>query len=307
MALIEAEMVRIREEVRVSEEMKALAAQTGPPLLQCFKGTNIQRTLVACLPAAAQQLIGAAFVLGKRIEVLALMNNQTDHATGYITYFMSLLGVTDFFTVSVVLFVVMLVTNISAFFFIEQVGRRAILFWGMVALTLIELIMGIMGFVNNSAALWVILVSIFLWSVSLRHLRGSPLTLDRAIAYQLSIGAMGLALATELPTPRLRAPTVSLVGMTQGAVGWVIGFISPYMINPDQGNLGAKVGLVFFGLGVPLCVLIFFFVPETKGLSFDDVCLSFDLFLRRASYTNGFTRWTISLTNVSAPGTSSGK
>lgn len=64
-SLIEAEMTRIREEVRVSEEMKALAAQTGPPLLQCFKGTNIQRTLVACLPAAAQQLIGAAFVLGQ--------------------------------------------------------------------------------------------------------------------------------------------------------------------------------------------------------------------------------------------------
>lgn len=84
---------------------------------------------------------------------------------------------------------------------------------------------------------------------------------------------MGFALASELPTPRLRAPTVSLVGITQGAVGWLIGFISPYMINPDQGNLGAKVGLVFFGLGVPLCLLIFFFVPETKGLSFDDVCL----------------------------------
>lgn len=64
-SLIEAEITRIREEVRVSEEMKALAAQTGPPLLQCFKGTNIQRTLVACLPAAAQQLIGAAFVLGE--------------------------------------------------------------------------------------------------------------------------------------------------------------------------------------------------------------------------------------------------
>jgi MFS family permease len=63
--LIEAEMVRIAEEVRVSEEMKALARQGGPPILQCFQGTNLRRTLISCLPAAAQQLIGAAFVLGE--------------------------------------------------------------------------------------------------------------------------------------------------------------------------------------------------------------------------------------------------
>ena len=43
------------------------------------------------------------------------------------------------------------------------------------------------------------------------------------------------------------------------------------MINPDAGNLGAKVGFVFAGLGVPLCILIFFYVPETRGLSFDEV------------------------------------
>ena len=43
------------------------------------------------------------------------------------------------------------------------------------------------------------------------------------------------------------------------------------MINPDAGNLGAKVGFVFFGLGVPFCVAFWFLVPETKGLSFEDV------------------------------------
>jgi hypothetical protein len=53
--------------------------------------------------------------------------------------------------------------------------------------------------------------------------------------------------------------------------GWVIGFISPYMINPDAGNLGAKVGFVFFGLGIPLCVAFYLFMPETKGLTFEDV------------------------------------
>lgn len=76
---------------------------------------------------------------------------------------MSLLGVMSFFKVNVVLFIVMLLSNVSAFFFIEQVGRRAILFYGMVVLTLVELLMGIMGVVNNAASLWVVIVCIFLW------------------------------------------------------------------------------------------------------------------------------------------------
>jgi hypothetical protein len=44
------------------------------------------------------------------------------------------------------------------------------------------------------------------------------------------------------------------------------------MINPDAGALGGKVGFVFAGLGVPLCILFYFLMPETKGLSFEEVC-----------------------------------
>lgn len=54
--------------------------------------------------------------------------------------------------------------------------------------------------------------------------------------------------------------------------GWVVGFVSPYMINPDAGALGGKVGFVFAGLGVPLCILFYFLMPETKGLSFEEAC-----------------------------------
>jgi hypothetical protein len=63
-----------------------------------------------------------------------------------------------------------------------------------------------------------------------------------------------------------------------GHSGWVIGFVTPYMINPDAGNLGAKVGFVFFGLGVPLCIAFYFLIPETKGLSFAEVRLSVHLY-----------------------------
>lgn len=205
---------------------------------------------------------------------------------------MQLINVSHYFTVAVVLYVIMLLSNISAFFVIEYVGRRKLLVYGIIGLTMTELVssvcietalalmtrqlMGIMGCVNASGAIWVIIVSIFLW----------------AIIYQMSCGAVGFALASEIPTARLRPATMSLVGFTQGATyvftpparpsslwklicssGWTIGFVVPYMINPDAGNLGAKVGFVFFGLGVPLSIAFFFLVPETRGLSFEEVCL----------------------------------
>lgn len=72
--------------------------------------------------SGAQQLIGSAFVLG------------------YITYFMELINVSHFFTVSVVLYVIMLLSNISAFFVIEYVGRRKLLVYGIIGLTLTELV-----------------------------------------------------------------------------------------------------------------------------------------------------------------------
>ncbi|KAF2811807.1 MFS general substrate transporter [Mytilinidion resinicola] len=236
-SLIDADLSRISANVTFSKEVQAAAAQKGPLLLQCFRGTNLKRTTIAILPVAAQQLIGAPFVLG------------------YVTYFLELIGVTEYFTVSTVLYAVMLLANISAFFFIETTGRRPLIVYGTAVLTLLLLVMGIVGCVSTSAAKWAVVVLIFLWS----------------IVFQLTLGAIGFAIGSEISSLPLRASTQSIIGVTQGFMGWLVGFISPYLINPDAGNLGAKVGFVFAGFGVPLCVAFWFLIPETKGLGFDDM------------------------------------
>lgn len=132
------------------------------------------------LAVASQQLIGAAFVLG------------------YITYFLDLIGISNYFTVSVVLYVIMLLSSLEAFPFIEIFGRRPLLLFGICGLTVVLLLMSIMGFVHTSGAVWVVLVCIFLW----------------AIIYQLTIGAVGFALAYEVATPQLRPMTASIVGFS---------------------------------------------------------------------------------------------
>lgn len=235
--LIDAEVTRIQNNVITSEKVKRAAQNNGPLLLQCFQGSNQKRTTIAILLAAGQQLIGAAFVLG------------------YVTYFLSLIGVTDYFTVSVILYIVMLLSSLSAFILIEFVGRRTLLVYGVFGLTFVLLLMGIMGCINTTGAMWFSVVCIFLWS----------------LIYEATIGAIGFAVASEISTLPLRATVQSIIGTTSITVGWVVGFVTPYMINPDAGDLGPKVGFVFFGLGVPLSIALFFLIPETKGLSFDEI------------------------------------
>jgi hypothetical protein len=87
----------------------------------------------------------------------------------------------------------------------------------------------------------------------------------------MTLGVCGLAIPSELGTLPLRTQTQGVIAATQAFAGWLILFVTPYMINPDAGNLGGKVGFVFFGFGVICTVLLYFFLPETKGLSFDEV------------------------------------
>jgi len=91
---------------------------------------------------------------------------------------------------------------------------------------------------------------------------------------QLTIGPVGVACASEISTLPLRATVQGILFIAQITCSWVVGFTVPYIINPDAGNLGAKIAYIFFGLGIIFCVLLYLYIPETKGLSFEDVAPS---------------------------------
>ncbi|KUM57282.1 hypothetical protein ACN42_g9912 [Penicillium freii] len=203
---------------------------------ECFNRLNRKRTLTAILAASGQQMIGATFVIG--------------HAT----YFLDLIGVKDYFDASIVLYVLMLLASMSAFPLSEIVGRRTMIVIPQIVLCCILLLIGILGCVpDQEKANWAIIVFIYLWS----------------IIYQLSIGAVGFVLASEIATVRLRSTTQGLVTITNAVWGLIMQFTIPYMINPDAGNLGGKVGFIFLGTGLFAAIGGWFLYPETKGVSFE--------------------------------------
>lgn len=82
--------------------------------------------------------------------------------------------------------------------------------------------------------------------------------------YQGSIGAMGYTLVSEVPAMNVRAQTQSLATATNGLFNSVWSFALPYMINPDEANMGGKVAFLFFGCLVVGDLFVYFAYPETK-------------------------------------------
>lgn len=199
--------------------------------IDCFRGTNLKRTVTAIFAASGQQMIGATFV------------------TGYATYFLQLINIDNYFLASCILYVVMVLSTCAVFPLVEVVGRRTLIVPSLFVLCLLLLIIGIMGCIPNQiVGGWVIVACIYIW----------------AMVYQLSIGATGFILASEVSTVRLRGATQALVTVTNAVWGLIMQFTIPYMINKDAGNLGGKAGFIFLGTGLITAVVGFFLFPETK-------------------------------------------
>lgn len=51
----------------------------------------------------------------------------------------------------------------------------------------------------------------------------------------------------------------------------IIAVITPYMVNQDQGNLKSSVFFIWGGLCTAAFVYSYFLIPETKGLTLEQV------------------------------------
>jgi SP family general alpha glucoside:H+ symporter-like MFS transporter len=52
--------------------------------------------------------------------------------------------------------------------------------------------------------------------------------------------------------------------------------VIPYLVNPDEADLGGKVGFIFGGLGAIGTVWTWFYLPETKGRTVDELDALFE-------------------------------
>lgn len=143
--------------------------------LEIFKGLNGKRTLAGCLGICSQWAAGAPIVFS------------------YSTYFFAVAGLQDPFLVTIVTFVLLLVSIFGALIACEHIGRRPLLIGGCALMLVFNICLATTGFFTGAPSEKAALGFLLLW----------------VICYGCSAGPIGFVAAGETSTPRLRAQTTS--------------------------------------------------------------------------------------------------
>ncbi|KAH7885846.1 MFS transporter [Phlebopus sp. FC_14] len=226
----------------------------------CFRGSlwsgssNLRRTILGTSLQMMQQWTGVNFIFY------------------YSTPFLQSTGaISNVFLISLIFTLVNVCSTPISFWTIERIGRRPLLVWGAFGMLVCQFIVAIVGvtvgfdythtdsagnvLANNIAAVnaQIALICIYIFFFASTWGPGAWVVIGEI--FPLPIRSRGVALST--------------------ASNWlwntIIAVITPYMVNPGEGNLRSSVFFVWGGLCTCAFVYAYFLIPETKGLSLEQV------------------------------------
>ncbi|KFA46495.1 hypothetical protein S40293_04286 [Stachybotrys chartarum IBT 40293] len=206
---------------------------------------NRKRAIISVLLMVCQQMTGVNAINYYAPQIFRNLGMSGAEAGLFAT---GIYGVVK--TVGIVLFLL---------FVADSIGRRLSLLYTSAAMGIVMYIVGIYGRVQPPIAGepvtpfgYVAISCIFIW----------------AAIFQFGWGPCCWILISEIPTARLRALNVSLGAATQ----WLFNFIVARTVLTMQATMGQAGYGMFFMFGTfnfIMGVFVFFFIPETKGLSLE--------------------------------------
>ncbi|KXH38287.1 maltose permease MAL31 [Colletotrichum salicis] len=228
----------------IERTLNEVKAETdGVTYLECFKKSNLRRTIISIMPLCIQSFSGIAFVASYfTFDYLDYLQ-----PAGYSTSMSYQLQIAQP--------VLSIVGNLMAAAVIDRVGRGNLTFYGLAILTVFLLITGGLGTGTSQPMIkgTVAFILIYSWW------------------YNVSIGSTAFSLLAEVSTSRLRAKTVAIGYASQNSINVMWQFVIPYMFNPDKANLGAKIAFIFGGLCLFSLAYLWLFQPETGGRSYEEL------------------------------------
>lgn len=217
----------------------------GTSYKDCFRGSNLRRTEICCTVWAIQTLCGSPIM-------------------GYATYFFKQAGLStsSAYALGVSQYGFGFTGTILSWFLLSKFGRRTIYLGGLIFMTIMLLLMGILSVIpgQNSAIPWA----------------SSAILLLYVFVYDLSVGPVCFALVSETSSTRLRGKSISLARNTYNICYIIFGAATPYMLNPTALNWKGKVGF-FWGTLCFLCaVWTYYRLPEPKGRTYEELDIMFE-------------------------------
>ncbi|KAJ5876013.1 general substrate transporter [Penicillium soppii] len=241
---------------RIKLTLDEAETQKNASYAECFRGTNLRRTLIAILVFLSEPMSGLGFV------------------SNYGALMYQYLGISDrqSFLIQIGAQILSMSGAIISFLICDLVGRRPMFLAGCIGLTTLLLCMGIAGSINTSAATMAAVGFYTMYN----------------FFYNAGVGSNVYTIAGEVPTSILRTKTLAIALSISAAVNTMWSFVAPYMFNPGYGNLKAQIGFVYGAFMLMFAVLAWFFVPETRRRTYEELD---ELFMNRVP-TRQFRHYT---------------
>jgi len=153
---------------------------------QCFRGSNLRRTLISIAPLSIQAFCGVYFVLSYNVYYIQL--------SGYSTQ--------ESFQIGIAIQVCGIVGNVCSWFLIDRVGRRSLSLYGTGFITAMLCVIGGLAVAATPASIRGVVALFCLYNVF----------------YNMTIGATAYSAITEIATAKLRVKTASIGLALQNAL-----------------------------------------------------------------------------------------
>jgi sugar porter (SP) family MFS transporter len=236
---IEIELNDIRANLRQEEELGSGG------YAECFKqGQNkvLFRVMTGIFLQAWQQLTGINFIFY------------------YGTTFFKNSGITDPFLITIATNVVNVGMTVPGILAVDRIGRRRLLLIGAAGMLVCEYLVAIIGVtisVSNTAGQKVLIAFVCIYIAF----------------FAATWGPIAWVVTGEIFPLAVRAKAMSLSTASNWLWNFGIGYATPYLVNDGEGNanLGAKVFFIWGSTCVGCLVFTYFCIPETKGLSLEQI------------------------------------
>ncbi|KAK5266001.1 hypothetical protein LTR99_004812 [Exophiala xenobiotica] len=261
--------VELSEIVANEEYERAIIPEAGwfSSWANCFKGSvwqsksNLRRTILGTSLQMMQQWTGVNFIFY------------------YSTPFLQSTGAIDnTFLISLIFTLVNVCSTPLSFWTVERFGRRTILIWGALGMLICQFLVAIIGV-----------------TVGFNHTHPDPSNPDVSLADNISAVNAQIAfiaififffastwgpgawivIGEIFPLP-IRSRGVALSTASNWLWNTIIAVITPYMVGEQHGNLKSSVFFVWGGLCTCAFVYAYFLIPETKGLTLEQVDKMFE-------------------------------
>ncbi|KAI5849899.1 general substrate transporter [Tricharina praecox] len=208
--------------------------------LDCFKAGMFKRTFTGCAIQALQQLTGVNFIFY------------------YGTTFFISAGIKNAFTIALITNLINVFATIPGLWLVEKLGRRQLLLWGAVGMTVFHFIVAIVGVAADGAVASNVLIAFVCFFIAF---------------FAASWGPVAWVVTGEIFPLKTRAKSLSLTTASNWLFNWALAYSTPYLVDkgPESADLGSKVFFIWGGCTAVAIVFVYFFIYETKGLSLEEV------------------------------------